>query len=150
MTETTTRNNGGAFADIIANTTKQGPDAERKARLTNVEVPYHLLAAHGIDVPGQTYHPERIEAEPTTITLPSGEMLHLHQDVREVDDEEFGDFGAIDTSDEDVIWTVVGLKDDIELTVVGDWSKRRYVTPEEFVEDYEPCYLADGQPRWGY
>jgi len=68
------------------------------------------------------------------------------------EDDEFGDFGAIESDDEDdVIWTVVSLADEtVTLTVVGDWSRRREVPFEEFAKQYNPLYLTNGEPRWGY
>lgn len=154
-TQTTTRSDElGAFADIIANTsTTHGPDASRKAMLSDCAASLHVLASHGVEIPHREFLDDAEDAIEVTHSreLPDGDRIHLHQDVREVeDDDAFGDFGNTTDEDDDVIWTIVGLDDDIELTVVGDWSKRRHVPVEEFSAEYEPLWLADGQPQWGY
>lgn len=131
-----------------------GASAARKAMLSRIPVPNHLLATIGIEVPHREYldnAEDRVERI-TTLRL-NGMKVHLHQDVREADDEEdaFGSFGAAEDDVDDVVWTVVGLDDGrVELTVVGEWSKRRSVPYEEFADEYEPLTLADGQPKWGY
>lgn len=127
-----------------------GPSAQRKAALQQATAPMHVLDAHGVDVPGQEFHPEDHREYPTTAEI-DGVRVHLHQDVKERDDgvDAFGDFGAAE--DDDVIWTVVDLTDEtVTLKVVGEWSKSREVPFGEFAEEYEPLHLSDGQPQWGY
>ena len=115
------------------------------------------VAAHGVDVPHRTYLSDadnRVDRTTTAvITDSSGATVrvHLHQDVREDDDDDFGSFGAAEDDTDDVIWTVVGLDSGVvDLTVVGEWSRRRTIKYEKFAENYEPVYLNDGQPRFGY
>lgn len=131
-----------------------GVSARRKAWLTDCAVPYSTLQANGVDVPHREYAdgPEDVRDYPTTVTFDDGSRVHLHQDVREVsEDDAFGDFAAVDEDTEDVVWTVVDLCDGtVTLTVVGDWGQRRDVPVEAFPDEYEPLHLADGQPRWGY
>ena len=134
-----------------------GASAARKGLLSRAAAPNHVLAAHGVEVPHRTYlsdADDRVDRTTTAvITDSSGATVrvHLHQDVREADDDGFGSFGAAEEDTDDVIWTVVGLDDGVvDLTVVGEWSKRRSVPFDEFADDYEPIYLSDGQPRFGY
>jgi hypothetical protein len=165
----------GAFDDIDPKTESKadhGVSASRKVRLTSYEAPLFALAAHGIEVPHRDFDPEGSFEYPTTVHIWDGPdgwqtidptpyfdhtalgevvTVHLHQDVREDMDDEFGVFGSLEDDDEDVVWTVVGLDDGtVNLTVVGDWGRRREVPYAEFAEDYEPLHLTDGQPRWGY
>jgi hypothetical protein len=126
-------------------------DAARRAKLASASVPLHVLDAFGVDIPHREWNPEDAHEHPTTVTFDDGSKVHLHQDVRESMDDDFGSFDAIDDEDDDVVWTVVDLRwDEIVLKVVGEWSKRRDVPREEFTEKYEPIYLADGVPRMGY
>jgi len=164
MTQTNTANStpvfggsteyGGAFADIIERTSRgHGPDAERKAMLSNCQAPLHVLNSLGVEVPHHEYADSQanFHAFPHSRTLPNGDNVHLHQDVRELTDDGFGDFGSTDVTEEDIVWTVTSLTDEtVTLKVVGDWGKARHVPVEEFSEDYEPLCLPDGQPRWGY
>ncbi|TKX52760.1 hypothetical protein EXE43_21340 [Halorubrum sp. SS5] len=131
-----------------------GASAARKAMLSRIPVPNHQLARIGIEVPHREYLDDADDrvTRKTTLRCEDGTRVHLHQDVREADDEDtFGSFGAAEDDVDDVIWTVVGLDDGtVDLTVVGEWSRRRHVPYDEFADEYEPLYLADGQPKWGY
>lgn len=129
-----------------------GASAARKAMLSRIPVPNHLLAKIGIEVPHREYLDDAEDRVPRTTTVELGdEKVHLHQDVREADDDAFGSFGAAEDDVDDVVWTVVGLDNGVvDLTVVGEWSKRRSVPYDEFADEYEPIYLTDGQPQWGY
>jgi len=130
-----------------------GASAARKAMLSRIPVPNHLLAKIGIEVPHREYLDNAEDRVPRTTTVDlGGEKVHLHQDVREADDgDAFGSFGAAEDDVDDVVWTVVGLDDGVvDLTVVGEWSRRRHVPYEDFKNEYEPLYLNDGQPQWGY
>lgn len=125
--------------------------AKRRAKVAQYRGPAHRLDALGVDVPRE-FHPEDAHEYPTTKVCESGDntvRVHLHQDVKEAHDDEFGAIDAFGDVD-DVIWTVVDLIETVDLTVVGDWGKRRSVPFDEFAENYEPLYLADGQPAWGY
>jgi len=135
-----------------------GTPASRKQMLSDIPVPNHVLAANGIDVPHREYinSPDDAFTRTTTACLTDSNdetvRVHLHQDVKEdMDDDEFGNFGSIEDDTEDVVWTVVNLdNEEVQLVVVGEWGKRRTVSYETFADNYEPLYLADGQPRWGY
>jgi len=131
-----------------------GASAARKAMLSRIPVPNHLLAKIGIDVPHREYLDDADDRVPrkTTLRCDDGTRVHLHQDVREADDEDtFGSFGAAEDDVDDVVWTVVNLDDGtVTMKVVGEWQKKREPTYEEFADEYEPLYLTDGQPQWGY
>lgn len=130
-----------------------GASAARKSLLSSIPVPNHLLASVGVAVPHRTYLDDAADRVPrrTTLRCDDGTTVHLHQDVRESDDDAFGSFGAAEDDTDDVVWTVVGLDDGtVDLTVVGDWGKRRSVPYDEFADEYEPLWLEDGQPKWGY
>jgi hypothetical protein len=129
-----------------------GASVRRKQLLSSIPTPNHVLDAVGVDVPHRSYidSPDDAIEYPTTFR-DDGEMVHLHQDVRERTDDEFGSFGSADADTDEVIWTVVGLDNGtVDLTVVGDWGKRRSIDHESFFDEYEPLTLADGQPQWGY
>lgn len=133
---------------------KTAEDWEAQMLVAKASVPEHILDAEGYNTRHE-FTPQDAHDYPTTVEVDGGMNVHLHQDVREVDDEDddFGDFGAVETEvDEDeTIWTVVDLLDGtVTITVVGDWSRRRDVPFEDFTDEYEPIYLEDGQPRWGY
>lgn len=124
--------------------------AKRKAKLASIPTPLDTLDALGVYVGHKTFSPENATEFPTTATFENGTRVHLHQEVCEDMDDGFGNFGNIE-DDDDIIWTVVDLTDEtVELTVPGDWGKRRHVDYSEFAENYEPLFLADGQPQWGY
>jgi len=130
-----------------------GASASRKAMLSRIPVPNHLLATIGIEVPHREYLDDAEDRVPRTTTVDlGGEKVHLHQDVREADDgDAFGSFGAAEDDVDDVVWTVVNLDDGtVTMKVVGEWQKKREPTYEEFADEYEPIYLTDGQPQWGY
>jgi len=148
-----------------------GVSASRKAMLSRCRAPLSVLNAHGIPTPGREFLDDYRDERPITTTLTlsndvDGERdngrtrrVHLHQNVRERPDTDgFGDFGPHDPSEEQTVWTVVGLPDPdcdpneatIRLTVVGDWSKRRSVPPEELLDDYEPVTTVHGRPVFGY
>jgi len=138
-------------------TADRGVEADRKAWLTDCTATYETLDAAGIDIPHRNYaDSEDIREFPTTLTCPDGTRVHLHQDVREVTDDEFGAFGPNVEDLDDVIWTVVDLSDEaVTLTVVGDWGKRRTVEAKAFSDEYEPITVdVSGVdhpvPRWGY
>jgi len=146
-----------AFDDVLdpktASKSNHGVSARRKAHLCEMDAPLDTLAHHGIEVPHKDFDPEQAEEFPTTVRCEGPDdvvSVSLFQDVREDMDTGFGD---IDT-DEDVIWTVVGLDDGtVNLTVVGEWSQRREVSYEEFAEDYEPITVETPygeKPRYGY
>jgi len=146
----------------------------RKNAIKEACVPPHVLDAVGFTDPCSSYHPENVREYPTTkecvseketssdesstnssstMTSEGSESVcvHLHQDVRENMVDSFGDFGAVSEDTDDVVWTVVDLTDGtVTLTVVGEWGKRRNVEYSEFADNYEPQYLADRQPKWGY
>jgi len=147
-----------------------GVSASRKAMLSRCRAPLSVLNAHGIPTPGREFLDDYRDERPITTTLTlsndvDGERdngrtrrVHLHQNVRERPDTDgFGDFGPHDPSEEQTVWTVVGLPDPdcsgdgtIRLTVVGDWSKRRSVPPEELLDDYEPLTTVHRRPVFGY
>ena len=129
-----------------------GASAARKALLSRIPVPNHVLDAHGVAVPHRTYLDDADDHRPlTTTAVIDDTCVHLHQDVREADDDSFGSFGAAEGDVDDVVWTVVGLEDTtVDLVVVGEWGKRRHVPFDEFSDTYEPLYLTDEQPQWGY
>jgi hypothetical protein len=129
-----------------------GCPAARKIMLSNTAVPNHVLAAAGVEIPHREYIDSPDDAIEYPTTLRDGDsVVHLHQDVRERSDDAFGSFGSADEDTDDVTWTVVGLDDGtVDITVVGDWSKRRSIAHEEFFDEYEPLTLNDGQPQWGY
>jgi len=148
-TETTT------VADSIDPKTRSkaenGVDASRKVMLCECGAPFHVLDSLGVEVPHRDYNPEDAYEYPTTVEL-GDTRVHLHQDVREDSEDDFGNFGAIEEDTEDVIWTVVDLTDEtVTLTVVGDWSKRRHVPFEDFTDEYEPitCTVPVGTDEWG-
>lgn len=145
------------FSDILDPRTESkashGVAASRKAELSKYEAPLSALDAHGIEVPHRTFKPEEATEYPTDQHFDDGATVHLFQDVREQSnsDEAFGDFGAAEDDTDDVVWTVVDLTDGtVTLTVVGDWGKRREVAFEGFLDDYEPLFLTNGAPRYGY
>lgn len=156
--EAPTFNHDGDLTELLHDNLKgradNGASAARKAMLSRIPVPNHLLAKIGIEVPHREYldnAEDRVERI-TTLSL-NGMKVHLHQDVREADDEEdaFGSFGAAEDDVDDVVWTVVNLDDGtVTMKVVGEWQKKRDPTYEEFADEYEPLTLADGQPKWGY
>lgn len=139
-----------------------GPHARRKITLSNYETPVQLLdQAPGFDIAHRTFTPEAEYEYPTTVSIDDGDetvRVHLFQDVRESTDEIFGDFGAAEDDKDDVVWTVVDLCDEtVNLTVVGDWGKRREVPFETFADEYDPITVtvntATGTrevPRYGY
>lgn len=134
-----------------AGAAKQGVSAARKIELASYGAPLHVLQQYGIEVPHRTFNPEGSYTYPTTQTFDDGTKVHLHQNVREQNDGAFGSFGAAKDDAEDVTWTVVDLCDgSVTITVVGDWSKRRNVPFEDFPDEYEPIYLTNGEPQWGY
>jgi len=156
-----------AFNDVLdqhgidkrtKNAAQNGISAERRAMLQKAKGPMHMLAAKGVEMEGQTFLDSADDAIhiPTTKHLENSQgetvSVHLHQDVRESMDDQFGNFGSIDEdSGSDVVWTVVGLDNGtVDLTVVGDWSKRRSVEYSEFADNYEPLHLTNGEPQWGY
>jgi len=156
-----------AFADVLNDhgidpktktKAEYGVSAARKQMLSDIPVPNHVLAAAGVDIPHRTYlsSPEEAIERTTTARIEDSDdnevLVHLHQDVTEkMDDERFGNFGAVEDDTDDVVWTVVGLDNgDVDLVVVGEWGKRRTVTYDAFADNYNPQYLADGQPKWGY
>lgn len=155
--ETPTFEHDGDLTELLHDGLKAradyGASAARKAMLSRIPVPNHLLATIGVEVPHRTYLDDADDRVPRTTTVDLGDTrVHLHQDVRETSDEDaFGSFGAAEDDVDDVVWTVVGLDDGVvDLTVVGEWSRRRHVKYEEFADEYEPLTLADGQPKWGY
>ncbi len=143
-----------AFNDVldpkVQSKADYGVSAKRKAMLSQCAAPLHVLDAKGVEVPHREYNPEDATEYPHTVEC-DGVTVHLHQNVKESSEDVFGDFGAADEDTDDVTWTVVDLTDGtVTLTVVGDWSTKREVPFEDFDENYEPIYLSDGQPRWGY
>lgn len=151
-----------AFQDVLddygidkrtANGAKQGVSASRKIELSKMDAPLSLLDQLGIDVPHRDFSPEDAQEFPTSREI-DGTLVHLFQDVREAsDDDGFGDLGAVEDDDDDVIWTVTDLSGDtIVMKVVGEWSKRE-VPVEEFADEYEPITLSTERgeiPRLGY
>ena len=139
-----------------------GVSAERKIMLSNTTVPLHVLAAHGIEIPHREYidSPDDAIQRNTTVRCESSDgetvRVHLHQDVREDMDDSFGDFGAVDTDDTDVVWTVVNLDNGtVTMKVVGEWQRKREVDYETFADNYEPIYVTDSAvdhpvPQFGY
>jgi hypothetical protein len=149
-----------AFSDVedridpsLTGKNKTEEDWTAQMLVHHARVPEHVLDAEGYPTRHE-FNPEDAHTYPTTKELPSGEKIHLHQDVRELDDDDdFGDFGAVEgeVNEEETIWTIVDLLDGTAtITVVGDWSQRRDVPFEELTEKYEPLTLTDGQPSWGY
>lgn len=131
-----------------------GPSAKRKVELQQMEAPLHVLQQLHINVPHRDFNPENARDYPTTKELPDGSLVHLHQDVVESHDDDFGVFGPAEGEDsEDVVWTVVDLVDDVTITVVGDWGKRRNAPFDEFAQEYEPIYVntdCGKVPQFGY
>jgi len=147
-----------AFSDVlgerISGKADRGVSASRKAQLTSYEAPYAALDELGVEIPHREFNTDAIREYPTTVALDGGGgplRVSLHQDVRERNDDVFGDFGAADEDVEDVTWTVVDLTEEtVTLTVVGEWSRRRNVEYTEFPKNYTPLYLSNGEPKWGY
>lgn len=134
---------------------KRGSCDPRKAEIIReANCPPHVLAELGMETPGNAYRPDQAREYPTTVVCESDTedvRVHLHQDVVEDMDNAFGDLGPAEDDTDDVVWTVVGLDNGtVDLTVVGDWGKRRSIEYSEFAEDYEPQFLADGAPKFGY
>lgn len=134
-----------------------GASAARKAMLSRIPVPNHVLAAIGIEVPHREYLDDAEDRvlRKTTVDL-GDEKVHLHQDVRETDDDDaFGSFGAAEDDVDDVVWTVVNLDGGtVTMKVVGEWRKKREPTYAEFADEYEPIYCTtqsgEKVPRYGY
>jgi hypothetical protein len=164
--------NTDAFADVLDPKTKSksdyGVSAKRKAELAAYEAPLSVLADHGIEVPHREFTPEDSRAYPTSVTI-DGVTVHLHQKVRESHEDESATFGSFeDVGDDDPVeWTVVDLAGDtVELVATPqsddpldeldaeemepNWRERREVEKANFAVNYEPLYLADGQPLWSY
>lgn len=148
-----------AFDDVLDPRTDSqadhGVSASRKAELAAMDGPLQVLDQLGIDVPHKTFTPEDEHEFPTTLVADDNTRVSLFQDVREsFDDDSFGDMGLSEDEDDDVIWTVVDLSDGtVNLTVVGDWGKRREVPIEDFAANYEPITVETAQgtvPRLGY
>lgn len=170
-TETTTTSERGIDPKTQSKST-YGCSIERKQMLVECDAPLHVLDALGVEVPHREFNPEDAYEYPTTVEFEDsqdessqssssensneldGTRVHLHQDVRETSDDEFGDFGAAEEDTDDVVWTVVDLMDEtVTLTVVGEWSKRRHVPFEDFTDEYEPitCTTPVGEvPQFGY
>lgn len=170
-----------AFSDVLgermSGKADRGVTATRKVQLSSYGAPYAALDALGIEIPHRQFNTDAIREYPTTVTL-DGEVadvqrtsairddlaqrdredgplrVSLHQDVREREDDVFGDFGAADEDVEDVTWTVVDLTEEtVTLKVVGEWNKEREVPFDDFPEEYEPitCETSHGVvPKWGY
>jgi len=151
-----------AFADVLDPRTESqsdsGVSARRKVQLSHYEASLSTLAAHGVEVPHRDFSPEDAQAFPGTVVCPDDSddttRVHLFQDVREIVEDSFGDFGAAGEDTNTVVWTVVGLDNGtVNLTVVGDWGRRRDVPVENFAEAYDPITVETGQgpaPRYGY
>lgn len=152
MSQTTTPS---GLTDGEASQATYSVDAERKAMLTNCNAPYHVLKAHGVEVPHREYNPENAHEMRTTRHFDNGTTINLYQNVKETTTNHFGDFGAAeDDDDEKEGWSVHDLYygedgDEILLKIPGPWT-RRVVTVEEFKANYEPLWLADGAPERGY
>lgn len=142
----------GGLDPRTKNSAASGVSAARKAELSAMNAPLHILDALGIDVPHRDFNPEDATEYPTTQHF-SEKSVHLFQNVREAMETGFGDFGPIDDEedDDDVLWTVVDLTEEsVTLTVVGDWGMRRNVPFENFEDNYDPVVLTNGRPQWGY
>jgi hypothetical protein len=136
-----------AFDDLDPKTESKadyGVPASRKARLAKARVPLSTLDHLGVDVPHVDFNPEDGFEYPGHVRLPDDTRVALHQNVREVsDDDGFGNLGGVTTEDEDdeddIVWTVVSLADEtVTVTVVGDWGRRRDIPFEEFPDEYKP------------
>jgi len=150
-----------AFSEVLGERMEgkadRGVSARRKATLASYEAPYAALDKLGVEIPHRQFNTDAIREYPTTVTLDDEDgplRVSLHQDVRERDDEVFGDFGTAEEDVADVTWTVVDLTEEtVTLKVVGEWQKRREVPFSDFPAEYEPITCAmpyTAIPRWGY
>jgi hypothetical protein len=110
--------------------------------------PLHLLAAHGMATPGHTFDPDDQRETKTTRELPDGSRLHQHQRVHEPVDDAGGPLAGM-TDTDPTVWLCVDV-DPITVTVIGDWGKRRTISPEAFVDEYEQATTSDGEPVFDY
>jgi len=154
--------NTDAFDDVLdprtASQADHGISARRKYELAQMDAPLQYLDQLGIEVPHKDFNPDNARQFPTSVTFENGTTVSLFQDVREAMDDSFGDMGLSDEENETVIWTVVSLANEtVQITVVGDWGRRREVPFEDFADSYEPITVLvdrDGHtqsvPRLGY
>lgn len=134
-----------ALDDKLESKADNGVSATRKAHLAESSAPYHVLEAHGVDLPHHDYAPEDAIAFPNTVEH-DGETVSLFQDVHEEVDNPL--------DDATIVWTVCSLEDgEALLKDTESWSRREWVPVEELLAEasnYEPQWLDENEPRWGY
>jgi len=132
--------------------------AARKAALTELSAPHHVVQANGLDLPHRPLHTgETYETAHTAVCGSGTDKVRVHycQDVREDFPDAFGSFGAADDTEDDVVWTAFDVgNDSVMMKVVGDWKDRREISHEEFARNYDPIVLetSEGEeiPQFGY